>query len=966
MKKLFTALWYLIFIMLAASEFTGMTGIPAEKWCIATGGDNSSTAAYCASELQELLSYRIGKKLPIVKDRKLLSGPVILLDKNDPALGPQSFRIVRENDVIRIIGGSPIGTLYGVYEFLQRFCDVWNVAPGVVYAPKDRPLSFREMDLTMHPAIQKRVVYHAGGMYTNKETQKKWRDFDIRNRVNSLPVSFRSYTDPRYNVSYTAAKECHTFYAYVPPQKYGKEHPEYFSMDSTGVRNMSKNAGGQLCLSNPDVEKIVTEVLLKAISKDRKKHGSRSPRVYDFSQMDNANYLCCCPECRKIIGQYGNADSGLLIWFVNKVARTIKKKYPDVLIRTFAYVNTEKLPTGIKPDDNVLIQLCDLYSKSNHTLPLMHPFNRERKELVEGWSKIAKNIMIWDYILQNGNEPVVPVDALATDVRFFRSRNVKWIFMESETSVGNPSSFEYLKDFAAAQLYFNPDQDLEKLLDVYCRGCFGTVHKEMLAYLNYLREAQNEDPTPDMGAWHLRELKHITLDFLKRCREMIQKAMDANKDPQVALRILQERNVIDNALVRMLAAYPKFADKRQKLLPGLLENRLKVLRACGLTPDRLKKVEREIRLPIEENMLVFTDIPEELKKLPSGAIRFLGASRQQSCGHGSFVQDPDSQLRRVVMWTHPNRKKFTKEIYCGIYDQQWKKAKSVCITATSDEKYHWYKTVRFSMGPSTIFWALDWHAGFNLKGFYIVSDGVKAEDDPNLYDLWVSVKFQGPAYNKDSKKENGIFFERAMLIPVSRKYGNLNNTPSTQGEKKMNLKKSKIAAGIMSAAACMVMSAAGDLPKELEGLPKEEIIDISANIYGPKEADPESPTGKTGIYIPAKGNKKYDGINMGVFDKKYHKTAKDVIAFSRHKPKDESYHWYKIARRKADPEFQGGAYNTQIYLENWKTGAWVPADLKGKYDCWVQIKAQGPYYVDGSTKENKLFLRRVLLVPLKK
>ena len=365
-------------------------------------------------------------------------------------------------------------------------------------------------------------------------------------------------------------------------------------------------------------------------------------------------------------------------------------------------------------------------------------------------------------------------------------------------------------------------------------------------------------------------------------------------------------------------------------------------------------------------MLVFTDIPEELKKLPSGAIRFLGTSRQQSCGHGSFVQDPDSELRRVVMWTHPNRKKFTKEIYCGIYDQQWKKAKSVRITATSDEKYHWYKTVRFSMGPSTIFWALDWHAGFNLKGFYIVSDGVKAEDDPNLYDFWVSVKFQGTAYSKDSKKENGIFFERAMLVPVSSKYGNLNNTQSTQGEKKMNLKKSKIAAGIMSAAACMVMSAAGDLPKELEGLPKEEIIDISANIYGPKEADPESPTGKTGIYIPAKGNKKYDGINMGVFDKKYHKTAKDVIAFSRHKPKDESYHWYKIARRKADPEFQGGAYNTQIYLENWKTGAWVPADLKGKYDCWVQIKAQGPYYVDGSTKENKLFLRRVLLVPLKK
>ena len=123
------------------------------------------------------------------------------------------------------------------------------------------------------------------------------------------------------------------------------------------------------------------------------------------------------------------------------------------------------------------------------------------------------------------------------------------------------------------------------------------------------------------------------------------------------------------------------------------------------------------------------------------------------------------------MWTNSDPEKFTRRIGCGIYDRQWKKAKSSRITAPDDEKYHWFKIGRFSMGPSTIFFALDWHAGFNLKGFYIISDGVKAEDDPNVYDLWVSVKFQGPAYCKGSTKANGIFFERAMLVPVSAKQG---------------------------------------------------------------------------------------------------------------------------------------------------------------------------------------------------
>ena len=778
-SRLFFALTLLGCATLAGCRSTdagSARSIPAEQWSIAVRCGEGKTTDYCVSELQELLAVRIGKKLPVIKDPKRPGGPVILLDKADPSLGTESFRIVRENDVIRIIGGSPIGTLYGVYEFLQRYCDVWNVAPGVVYAPKDRPLTFGTMDITLHPAIQKRVVYHEGHYYTTPEARAKWSRFDIRNRV-GLPAAFQPYTDPQYNVSYTTAKDCHTFYDYVPPEKYGKDHPEYFSMDNTGVRVMRKNAGGQLCLSNPDVEKIVTDVLLETIAKDRAKYGAHSPRVYDFSQLDNTSYLCCCPECKKIIGQYGNSDTGLLIWFVNKVARTVGAKYPDVRIRTFAYVSTVNPPAGIKPEDNVLIQLCDLYASCNHTLPLIHPVNRKNRELVEAWSRIAKNMMIWDYILQNGNEPVVPVDAIAPDVRFFRDHHVKWIFMETEIRVGNPSAFEYLKDFVLAQMYFNPDQDLEKLIDVYCRGCFGAAHREMHNYLDLLRKAQKENPTADLNAWHRRELKHLSLDFLRQCRAVVRKAMEINRDPEVELRILQEQNVLDNALIRALAAYPQFKAERNALLSEQLNNRLRVLRAYGLVPERLKKVEHDVRLPIEESMLVFTDIPEELQKLPPGTIRFLGVSRQHSGGrNGRFVKDPDSKMERVLMWSHPNPEKYTKEIGCGVYDQQWKKNKATRITAPSDEKYHWYKVLRFSMGPSTIFWALDWQAGFDLKGFFIISDGVAAEDDPNLYELWVSLKFQGPAYNKDSKKENGIFFERAMLVPVSKKYGNLTTT----------------------------------------------------------------------------------------------------------------------------------------------------------------------------------------------
>ena len=51
--------------------------------------------------------------------------------------------------------------------------------------------------------------------------------------------------------------------------------------------------------------------------------------------------------------------------------------------------------------------------------------------------------------------------------------------------------------------------------------------------------------------------------------------------------------------------------------------------------------------------------------------------------------------------------------------------------------------------------------GANLFGVYVPADGLK--DNPNLYDVWVSVKVTGPAYVKGSKKENIISLDKIVL-----------------------------------------------------------------------------------------------------------------------------------------------------------------------------------------------------------
>ena len=777
MKKRFVLgkILLLAVFLLPAVLAAAVKKIPADKWTIATAGDKNEVALLAATELQELLAVRIGKKIPIVTDKKVPAKPVILLGKVNPKLGREAFAISRKGNTITITGGCRIGTLYGVYEFVEKYCDVWSVAPGVTYAPKNKALSFGEVKASGKPAIARRELYHIGQDWTVTPMRRKWSNFDRRNRISVSQYNkmFSPYISNEFRVSHTLGQGCHTFYAFVPPEKYAKTHPEYFSLNASGVRDFRKNAGGQLCLSNKDVENIVFDALVGAIKKDRKKSPKYYPRVYDFSHLDNTNYLCFCKECKKIIDKYGKEDSGLMVWFINKIARRVKPLYPDVKLRTFAYVSTEPLPKGIRAEDNVIMQLCDLYSQSNHMYPLTNKINKKREALTRGWGKLTKHLMIWDYILQGGGVPVVPVDAIAADVKLYQECNVKWIFMESEIRAGNPASFEYLKNFLVAQFYYNPNKDLNKLLDVYCKGVFGKVHKEMRAYLEKLRKAQNTIPTADMGAWHRRELKHLTLPFLRECKALVEKAWKLNKDPEVAIHILREKNVLDNALNSKLSAYPQFAAERKAIQKNLLKNRLTILRAHGFVESQYKKVEKEVRLPIEESMMVFTDIPEELKKYPPGTLKFLGSSRVTSGGfNGKRIKDPDSKMNTVIMWTHADPRKYTKRIGVGVYDQQWKRATGTGIDATTDEKYHWRKIVRFKMGPSTIFYALNWHAGMNLRGFFVVSDGVKADEDPNLYELWVSIKFQGPAYKKGSTKPNGIFFERGILVPISKKLGN--------------------------------------------------------------------------------------------------------------------------------------------------------------------------------------------------
>lgn len=77
-----------------------------------------------------------------------------------------------------------------------------------------------------------------------------------------------------------------------------------------------------------------------------------------------------------------------------------------------------------------------------------------------------------------------------------------------------------------------------------------------------------------------------------------------------------------------------------------------------------------------------------------------------------------------------------------------------------DEKYHFYSLGKVILEPKTLFFGHPtWYLQQDLSRWYKEDGG-----DRNKVEVLVSLKFTGPAYVKNSKKENGISLDRILLV----------------------------------------------------------------------------------------------------------------------------------------------------------------------------------------------------------
>lgn len=522
MKTSLLLLSALPFLAAAAQPLTLATRGQPAAYAIVCPAAASPSQRHAAAELQSFTEQLTGVSLPVLSDEAPLPERAILLGDTRhtaallgapadlAALGDDGFRLLARPPHLLVIGGPVRGTLYGVYELLERFGGCRWYASWHSLIPRLDALAVpAALDETQTPAFAMREPFWFD-MFDG--------DLAARNKANGNAMRLTEKHGGK--VRFGAGLFVHTFNTLCPPDEFFDAHPEYFS-EINGQRVKDHT---QLCLTNPDVLAIVTERLLARIRKDP------SARLYSVSQNDWYRF-CTCPAC-KALDDREESHAGTMIAFVNQVAEAVEKEFPHVWIETLAYQYTRKPPKTLRPRHNVVPRLCTI--ECDFARPLdASPFDQNRAfaDEIRAWAAMTDKLYIWDYTtnFRTYTAPFPNVLALQPNVRFFREHHVVGLF-EQGAYQGRHADFAELKAWLLAKWLWNPDLPAAALLDDFFAGYYGPAAPHVRRYFDDLHAIYPQtDGTPlrifdDIKKFPFPE------GFLDRAAALWQQAEDAVKD----------------------------------------------------------------------------------------------------------------------------------------------------------------------------------------------------------------------------------------------------------------------------------------------------------------------------------------------------------------------------------------------------------------------------------------------------
>ena len=289
--------------------------------------------------------------------------------------GPEGIFIKAYDDALVLAGSSKNvnecerGTLYAVYEFLERFLGCsFGAFFNPDYAGGECVPVLANFDLTGIQYIKAKAdnayrsaiaEYH--GRKTDHILNRAFISWLAKNRYNRILTWLRAYEQLKdAGLVEEAQKRGFLFSVghhdaiptFLPPQgnqyfaeHYAETHPEYYRLLADGTRFKIVDHWGAwaLCSRNPELPDVLANNIIHWIE--------QNPTVdtIAFWPMDGRSDQCACPEC----GKYGKVAN--YAYLQNEVAKRIGIAHPEIKIDMLSYSALSDCPNGITLEPNLFI-----------------------------------------------------------------------------------------------------------------------------------------------------------------------------------------------------------------------------------------------------------------------------------------------------------------------------------------------------------------------------------------------------------------------------------------------------------------------------------------------------------------------------------------------------------------------------------------------------------------------------------
>ena len=467
--------------LVAGGKAVGQVVVPGAqvvRQSVKVPGDAGRKLSKAVQDLQSHIESSTGVQLPIAD--KVGQQPAIIIGDCGAAaelglvgteMPIEGFTIKTAPGAVFIVGHDPVGTVWGIYEFLERFVGVrwyWpdyrderaNIGTSIV---RSDSLAVPPVHLSDAPAFRKRVRWPSGGPRIGAA---KMPDHDQRLRCgSSWPIELIVHAPHGWN------------------KTYAEKRPEIFQLRRDGQRDF-----GMLCYGHPQTLKTYLEEIESQLTADKPVDRGRRiirDKAVTVSPAD-MGVSCRCQYCRALWNEKGGSystASRVLGTFVAKLGREVKKRWPDLTVIFLPYKNYTYAPEGVEFPDNVEIQICGMPGLAQHK---DEEINAREQANIDAWVRLTgRKIQNWHYSCWPANRTKAAYLFPHTIQAHYRHNRDKTVgsFING---VADHWPRQHVSLYVWLKVLWDPEINVAAVVDEYCRRMYGPAAGTMRALVGML------------------------------------------------------------------------------------------------------------------------------------------------------------------------------------------------------------------------------------------------------------------------------------------------------------------------------------------------------------------------------------------------------------------------------------------------------------------------------------------------